>query len=262
MNKKWLLGIILLLTFLAITIVIVLKFSVKYNKLVVNETEWNNIINSRKESTSIYLENIEFNDYDLQIDNKNNTIYYSIVDLNNKYNPSIKYKANKKVSIAINDKITEDMLEKTESLKIMIYNNNEYKIYSLVVTNYPILSVTYKNQNSQKNNINIDIYLFDNHVDSPQRVLKSDGKLKIIEEDKEYSFSLKKESLGHNERKNHISVFGMEKRDEYLIKVTDTTNEKEKYVHFFINGEYKGLYTFGPKSKKINNFEQNKENNK
>ncbi len=261
MNKKWLLGIILLLTFLAITIVLVLKSSIKFNKLVVNERVWNNIISSRKESTSINFENIEFNDYDLQIDDKNNTIYYSIVNFNNKYNPSIKYKTNKKVNIAINDIITEDKLEDTENLKIMIYNNNEYKIYSLAVTNYPILSVTYKN-NNKNNNIDIDVYLFDNHVDSPQRVLRSDGKLKIIEEDKEYSFSLKKESLGHNQRKNHISVFGMEKRDEYLIKVTDTTNKKEKYVHFFINGEYKGLYTLGPKDKKINNYEQNKENNK
>lgn len=262
MNKKWLLGIILLLTFLAITIVIVHKSSIKYNKLIVNESKWNSIISSRKKSTSINFESIEFNDYDLQIDNENNTIYYSIVNLNNKNNPSIKYKTNKKVSIAINDNITEDKLEDPDKLKIMVYNNNEYKIYSLVVTNYPILSVTYKDTNSKKNNIDINVYIFDNHVDSPQRVLKSDGKLKIIDEDKEYSFSLKKESLGHNKRKNHISIFGMEKRDEYLIKVTDTTNENEKYVHFFINGKYKGLYTFGPKDKRINYFKQNKENNK
>ena len=145
----------------------------------------------------------------------------------------------------------------------MLYNDNEYKIYSLVVTSYPILNVNYKGEISKNNSVIIELEIFDNHIDVPNRVLKSDGRLRIIEEDKEYSFSLKKESMGHNERDNHISIFGMEKRDEYLIKVTDNIiNDKEKYVQFFINNEYKGLYSFGPKNERINNFERNRDNNR
>ena len=54
----------------------------------------------------------------------------------------------------------------------------------------------------------------------------------------------------------------MEKRDEYLIKVADTTDKNERYVQLFINNEYKGIYSFGHKDRKINNFERNRENNR
>ena len=207
------------------------------------------------------IESIEFNDYNLLINEENNTIYYSVVDIKNKYNPLIKYKTNKKVNIIINDNITDEKLEENNSLKIMIYNNKEYRIYNLVVTKYPILSIKYEENNKRK--IDADIYVFDNYVNSAQRVLKSDGILRIIEENKEYSFSLKKESLGHNTRENHISIFGMEKENEYLIKAVNTINEKERYVQLFINNEYKGIYTFGHnEERRIDNFERNRENNK
>ena len=55
----------------------------------------------------------------------------------------------------------------------------------------------------------------------------------------------------------------MDKQDEYLIKATDITEKQEKYVHFFINNKYKGLYTFGHnEGRRIDNFERNRENNK
>ena len=262
MNKKWLLGIILVLTCLAIIFIIILKFGVRYNKLIIKEENWNSIISNRNMSTSLKFENIEFNDYDLLIDEENSTIYYSIVNSNKKYNPSLKYKANSKVNIAINDSITDDKIDQENDLKIMLYNDNSYRIYSLVTTNYPILNVTTNNEFNDKNKANALIYLFDNHVDSPMRVLKSDGKFKIIKENSEYSFSLKKESVGHKTRENHISIFGMEKIDEYLIKKASTTNQQEKYVQLFINSEYKGLYSFGHKEGRIDNFERNKENNR
>ncbi len=85
-----------------------------------------------------------------------------------------------------------------------------------------------------KAKINMDLESFDNHVNSSHRVIKSKGKLVIIEDNKEYSFSLKKESLGRNSRDNYISIFGMEKRDEYIIKKVNNTYDYERYVSFFI----------------------------
>ena len=87
--------------------------------------------------------------------------------------------------------------------------------------------------------------------------------MRIIKENEEYSFSLTKESLGHNKRENYISIFGMEKRDEYIIKKVDNTANEERYVQVFINNKYKGLYSFGPKEgRRMDNFERNRENNK
>ena len=80
---------------------------------------------------------------------------------------------------------------------------------------------------------------------------------------KEYGFSLRKESLGHNERDNPISIFGMDKQNEYLIKVTNVINDRDKYVIVFINNKYMGLYTFSHnKERRIDNFERNRYNNK
>lgn len=262
MNKKILLGIILGITSLIIILIIVFKIKIRYNKLIISEDKWNNIISNREMSTSISLEKIEFNDYELIIDNENNVIYYSIVNSSNKYNPSVSYDTNKKVSIAINDNISDDKLDQTDDLKIMIYNDKEYRIYSLVVTNYPTLNVIYEKSDDIKNKAIIKLELFDNHVDSPQRIIKSDGKFRIIEKDKKYSFSLFKESLGNNKRENHISIFGMEKRDEYIITKVDNTDSPEKYVLVFVNNKYIGLYSFGPKEKEVNRFERNKENNR
>ena len=263
MNKKKIFGIILILTVLAMTIIIIFTHKIKYNKLIVSSDKWNNIISSKSASTDISLKSIKFNDYNLLIDEKNSIIYYSVVNVKNKYNPLINYNlSDNKLKIAINKELSDEVLENTDSIKIMIYDDDSYRIYTLVVTNYPILNVNYKDENNNKKKIDIELELFDNHINSPQRVLKSDGELKIIKENKEYSFSLKKESLGHNERKNHISIFGMEKQNEYLIKVTDTINDKERYVQFFINNEYQGIYTFGHnEERRIDNFERNKENN-
>ena len=264
MNRKWLLGIILALTIISIVIILVITYKPKYNKYIVNNDKWNDIINSRNTSADINLESIEFNDYNLLIDEKNNIIYYSVVDVKSKYNPSVKYTVNgKKIKIAFNKEINDEVLENTDSLKVIIYNDNSYRIYTLVVTKYPILNVSYKGEYNNRKKMNIKLEIFDNYVNSPNRVLKSDGELRIIEDDKEYAFSLKKESMGHNERENHISIFGMEKQNEYLIKATDTTDKKAKYVQFFINNEYKGLYTFGyNEGRRIDNFERNRENNK
>ncbi len=257
MTRKKLLIIILVLTLLSTGTILLLKSNTKYNKLVITEDKWNSIINTRNINTSISFENLEFNDYNLLIDNENSIIYYSIVDSSKKYNPSIKYLTNKKVHIAINSNITDDKLEDSSALKIMLYTAKEYRIYSLVLTKYPILNINYSNDNMK----DVMIEIFDNDPSSPQRVIKSQGRFKRLDS-KTYSFELFKESLGNNKRKNHISIFGMEKRDEYLIKKVEQINNNDKYALVFINNKNIGLYSLGPKERSVDIFARNKENNR
>ncbi len=251
-NRKryLLLGIILFLTISTIEILFFLSKNSKYQNLVISNKKWNKIIKSREESSKLQFQNIKFNDYNLIIDEEDSIIYYSIINSSTKYNPSIQYKPNhKKIKIAINQEITDFTLEKTNILKIMIYDNHTYHIYSLVVTNYPILSIE-KEQNDNQGKIDIDLELFDNHVDSSQRLLKSKGKLKIIKNHQEYRFSLIKESLGHNDRENHISMFGMAKQDEYTIRKTINQVDNERYIQLFINQKYMGVYQLEPKEER------------
>ena len=111
-----------------------------------------------------------------------------------------------------------------------------------MVTNYPLLNINYSEKNNKKR-LPIELELFDNHVDSTQKVVKSRGMLNIVEDNNEYRFSLIKESPGHNERENNISIFGMEKHDEYVLLKTDEKDNNEKYVQLFINKKYIGVYS-------------------
>ena len=258
MNKKWLLISILVFTIIIIGLILIFNRDIRYNKLIVNESKWNNIISNRKSSTSISLENIKFNDYNLLIDEENSILYYSITESSKKYNPIVNYKAsNKKIKIAVNEQITEEKIEQRKELKVIIYDENNYRIYTLVITNYPMLNIVYNGELNTKNRIDIKLELFDNYINSPQRLLKSKGRFKIIEDNKEYRFSLIKESLGHNERENHISIFGMEKYDEYTLKIVENYNESEKYVNLFINNKYVGLYLLSSE-RRADRIERNK----
>ena len=233
MKRIWLLLIILGFTILITISAILLLPKTKYTSLVISNEEWNNIINTRNNSSNIKIDNIKFNNYNLIIDEDNSTLYYSVVNSNSKYNPVVNY--SNKFKIAFNKRISSD----TNEVDMIIYNDKNYRVYKLVLTNMPILSINYKEETNNKVKIPVDIYLFDNDVNTSNKVLKSKGDLTIIKESSEYILSLKKESLGRNKRDNNVSLFGMEKHDEYLVKVT---NNNTNYINLFINNKYVGRY--------------------
>ncbi|MBP5303834.1 MAG: hypothetical protein J6Z00_02985 [Clostridia bacterium] len=264
MKKKWLLQILLVLAVLLVICLLLFRASTKYNHVVVNTEEWNELQSSKTLDTNMDLQKITFNDNSLLIDSQNSTLYYSVVDYSSKYNPSIAYTfANAKYKIAISGELNDEVIEKTNAIKVMFYNTDSYKIYNLVVTNYPLLNVQIKDNAPQKKKIPVELEVFDNHVNSPRRLTKSAADLQIKKQNEEYTLSLKKESLGRNERENPLSLFGLEKRDAYVLKAAKTTNEGERYVQFFINNQYLGLYSFGFKNEgSVNPYERNRENNR
>lgn len=240
MNKKILLGIIIALTLLVISLIIIFGIKDKYNKLVINNTKWENIISKRKQSNDIEIEEIRFNDYNLLIDN-DNIIYYSIVDTSDKYNPLIDYITNDtNLKLVINNKMKDDYINNDSSIQIMIYNDKYYRIYNLIITDLPIINI------ESKDGGNSTITIFDNHTNIPQKLTTSEGKLMEINEE-EYSLSLIKESLGRNKRKNRISILGMDKHHEFIIKKVDTKSETKKNIQLFINNKYMGIYTIEEK---------------
>ena len=107
---------------------------------------------------------------------------------------------------------------------------------------------------NKKNNIPIEIYLFDNLKNNSHRVTISGGRLNSTDTG-DYNFSLILKSPGRNERENPVSLFNMEPRSEYILSPTNTNNIalskeineediKENYlVELFINNEYVGLYS-------------------
>ena len=256
MSKKKMLIPVIFFTSLIVIIIIVLNPSHKYNKLIVSESKWNSIKKARIENKNLVIESIEFNDYKLIIDEKNSILYYSVVnDSKNKYNPIVSYSSNNKnIKLAVlSDEITDEKVKNNYQFKIMIYNEKEYHIYDLQCTDLPILNISY-NQDDEINqkNIPMEMYLFDNLSNIPNKITISSGKIKMNEG--KYIFSLHMLTPGKNKRDNRISILNMRPNSEFILtKVNNTLDNlqeqnninienKKHRVELFLNSEYKGIY--------------------
>lgn len=257
---------VVIFTAIIIILIIILNLSHKYNKLIVSESKWNSIIESRTENNKLTLEDIKFNDYKLIIDEKNNTLFYSLVNDNqNKYNPNVSYSSNNKnVKLDIlSNEITDEKVKNNYQFKIMIYDEKEYHIYNLKCTDLPILNISYdKNEEVKQKNISMEMYLFDNLSNIPNRITISSGNLKVNEDN--YTFSLHMLTPGKNKRDNKLSILNMKPNSEYTLTKLDNSQlqddninieNKKHRVELFLNSEYKGVYSLGYLNEKNQNYD-------
>ena len=260
MSKRKVLIPIIVFTAIIIVLIIVLNPNQKYDKLIVSESKWNSIQASRIENKNLILTDIKFNDYKLIIDEKSHTLYYSVVnDSKNKYNPNVSYITNNNAKLAIlSYEITDERVKSNYQFKIMIYDEKEYHIYNLKCTDLPILNISYnRNEDINQKNIPMEMYLFDNLTNIPNKITISSGKIKMNEND--YVFSLHMLTPGKNKRDNRVSILNMKPNSEYILtKVDDlqfndnqNIDNKKHRVELFINNEYKGVYTLGYIEEKI-----------
>lgn len=256
MNRMKIIIPVIIFTAIIIILIILLNPSHEYNKLIVSESKWNSIIESRTENNKLALEDIKFNDYKLIIDEKNNTLYYSLVnDSQNKYNPNVSYRLNNKnVKLAIlSEEITDEKVKNNYQFKVMIYDEKEYHIYNLKCTDLPILNINYdKNEEVKQKNIPMEMYLFDNLSNLSNRITISSGNLKVNED--KYTFSLHMLTPGKNKRDNNLSILNMKPNSEYILtkldnlqlqEDTNNIENKQHRVELFLNNEYKGVYSLG-----------------
>ena len=251
MNRKRVLIPVIFLTVIIIILVIVLGHKTRYNRISVSQSKWDSIISSRSEDDKLVLEDIEFNDYNVVIDERSNTLYYSLVNASkSKYNPNIKFSAsdeNAKMAI-LSDEITDEKVKNGHKFKIIIYNSKKYHVYDLICTDLPILSVTYMDKGSEKQkSVPVEIYLFDNLSDLPNKVVKSRGKFRS--DDGFYELTLNMMTPGRNIRENRVTILGMRPESGYMLTKTDDElvddldrNREEHRVALFVNGEFKGIY--------------------
>jgi len=119
----------------------------------------------------------------------------------------------------------------------------------LICTKFPTLIINYNmNKENRKNNIPINIYLFDNLTDSNNRITRSDGRMNVERNDN-YMLHLELLSPGKNVRDNVISIMGMEPTSRYILTkintLEDSNNtryEDNHIIELFIDNKYMGLY--------------------
>ena len=249
MDRKKIVIPIIILTVIIIAFIIFLGISHEYRKLSVSEEKWNLLIASRTENSKLVIDEIGFNDYGLIIDNKTDTIFYSLVNSSSKkYNPKVDFTSNRKeAQIAIlSDEITDEKVQSGHQFKIMIYTEKEYHIYHLVCTDFPILNLSYRQDVGDKHkNIPIKMYLFNNLSNSTNRVTISDGRLKVGQDG--YHVSLSMITPGNNIRDNKISLFNMKPESEYTLRSENLyeqskTDGNSHKVALFINNQYQGIF--------------------
>ena len=268
MKRKKILIVIIIITIMIVVLAILANRSVSFKSICVTQDKWNNLIsikNRLEGSNIVKIDNIRFNDYDLIVDDKNNKIYYSLVNVDKeKFNPKITYKiSDPSYKLAIlGSSIDDNTIHNNYTYKVLMYNSIAYRVYDLYCTEFPVLNINYKDNSNYLKNIPIDIYLFDNLGFSPNRIIRSNGKLDLLGNDT-YAFELFIMSPGRNERENRISIFNMNPHDKYLLtpinnikEANSLPNKEEKgdfdknhYIELFINSEYQGLYLLSSNTK-------------
>lgn len=262
MSRKKILIPVVAFTLIIIVLIFVLNPSHKYNSLSISESKWKAIQEARIESKNLILEDIKFNDYKLIIDEKSNTLYYSLInDSQNKYNPNVSYSINSKNGklAVLSEEITSEKVKSNYQFKIMIYDEKEYHIYNLKCTDLPILNISYNgNEEISEKNIPMEMYLFDNLSNIPNKITISSGKIK--ENEDELIFSLNMLTPGKNKREHRISILNMKPNSEYKLTKVDNLQlqednkniENRKHrVELFLNNEYKGVYSLDYIEEKI-----------
>lgn len=283
MNKKRILFFIVLIALVLIYIMFFYTKNVQYNKLVVDEETWNNLINERTITDNNLIEDLKFNDYEVFYENNQCTYYYSILEnSSNGYNPYIQYKINKQnAKIAVNKEITDELIENNDTILLLVYTDTEFSIYNLKCTTLPLLNINckqFEDASTSDDTFDMSLSLFDNSKNASNRVIESEGKIhrrggmsssfpKLG-----YKISLTTESLGNHTRNNNVSLLGMRKDDDWILyaayndqekirnvfamnlwtescaqnNMFDVNNGNEyKYIELFVNNNYWGLYALG-----------------
>ena len=193
-NKRLLILIIFTLIIGAIAINFGVFSKTKYENILVDLDEWDEIISNRVLG-KIEIDNISFNDNILFKDNQNR-YYYSLVEgEKRKYNPIIKYKSDSKAKLAIKDIITDDMVEQNEPLKLLFYTKDSYFIIDVYITTLPLLNIEYKVNDISFQDVDDKIFEYRN---IPAKSLMD--KLDIIKSYKENArYDIASESLKENQ---------------------------------------------------------------
>jgi len=280
-NRRFLAGIICILSLLLVwSLFQNYGTSIRLNDLSVSETDFNNIISSRKLDEEFDISSLRINgDHPFRAQN---SIYYSIIEGDNQgLNPKISIDNSKKLAIT-GEGISAESIEHGESIPLIIYNDSSYIQLTLITTTLPMISFNFEGGqmpvDRDDNSFTMEVY--DNRQKAFRRKIVSDGTAhkrggsSYTVNKSSLSLSLTNESIGENTRDNPISLLGMAENSNYVLsgmyfdyeKVRDVFNSTLwsrasnksnsfeldlsydwRYVEVIANNEYQGLYILGRK---------------
>lgn len=274
MNKKIrITSLILLLFSIALFIILggFLDSRNYYNECIVDTNTYNSIKN-RLSSKDIDDIVVKFDGYDLFYDSSDNHFYYSLIENRElSYNPQIEINDDYKIAIN-NEKITDEAISSNRKINFIIYNDSNYKEYTLSCTTLPLMNIDYDGEEFFYEDQPMVMTVFDNREEAINRILKSFGNLRLRGT---FTAGFPKQgmriTLLNDDwwTKNNLDLLGLRNDDDWILyagyndvdKVRNVftanlwgracannnssyanTGTEYKYLELFINKKYYGLY--------------------
>ena len=253
--------------------------------LSVGATTYDALKESRTEAT-LTQPAIQFNGYFLFFDRPGKRFYYSMVaGTSGSIDPavSVAHGAPGYGVAFLESPITAESIRGNARHPFILYNDTHYAEYFFTVTTLPVVSLESNHPeyspdsfiSSKKSAVRMT--LFDNRQETGhvQRVIVSEadvktrGQTSLKYPQKSYRLSLSYVSLGHNKRKNSLSLLGMRTDDDWILYAPYNDPDKVRnifahnlwwewgadnnafgvkngsqgrFVELFINGQYQGLH--------------------
>lgn len=269
------------------------SFNDRLDKFYVSEDEWAKITESRDEDITLDISPLKIN-YEKPFVSDGNVLYYSMIDGDaNRLNPTIQIGSGLKLAIK-GEKLSDESIAQNTKQQLLVYNNKFYKVFDLVTTNLPLLSIDYESDlPTSREDVGFNMSLYDNRIGILNRITNSDGKLhkrgrsSFYSKKGSYSVDLTQKSFGNNVRSNPKSLLGMRESDKWMLhniafdfeKVRDffatklwmsgsadrhsfdfSNSSEWEFVELIENGTYSGLYLLGHKPDKgMINYDANAE---
>lgn len=299
MNKKTIstiaviLSVLILSAFCALETIGVKQHRQTYQSL---RSDINTIIKERQQA-ELGLDTIYFDDIPAFYDSESKCYYYSLRESDpNAYNPNVSWNSND-VNIAFENTDIDDVsIYNNTSIKLLIYNEKYYSLYSLKCTTLPLINIEKFSDSLNYNYDNVTITIYDNRNDS-NNYDSYNGKVRIrggntAEYSKpglriELDYLLKGDN---NKEEKKYEVFGLEPDNEFVLYTSNIEKDhirnvfstnlwydtcasdnsfdyklgmSYRYCEVFINGKYWGLCALGnPISKKRNYVDLDYESSK
>ena len=270
MKKKQCIISILIIDFIFIALLIMKgNYGKRFDNYIVTEEEFEAILKTHDKSETALISDLIFDESFLFYDSVNGIFYYSLIDDAEAYNPMIKIVSqDAKANIAIKEeKITDELIGGNNAIDFVIYTDRHYFQYQLKCTTLPIMNINVENGITEEDT-QMKMELFDNRVEAPQRIVRSEGLIHI-----RGASTKRYPKLGYKiSLVNKYSLLGMRHDDDWILYAAYNDQEKIRnvfssnlwmetcsrdntfyiengmryeYIELFFNGEYWGLYALG-----------------
>ncbi len=255
--------------------------SMPFSELIVDADGFNSIMSTRSESENDIINAVIFGEEKLFFDAQTDTFYYSLPEgMVGAYDPRVRVESDNGAAVSVlEDSITQDIIENNDTIELIAFNDDLYKLYHLKCTTLPLLGITtaYEGEITE-DDMPVEIALFDNSSKALNRLVCSDANMHVRGGTTKaypklgYKVSLTQMSLGENERPNHVSLLGLREDDDWVLYPAYNDQEKirnvfsanlwqyscaddnrqhvntgmeYRYIELFINNRYWGLYAIG-----------------